>query len=84
AFDLNAFESARDPTHTRTLADVDLRNLFESNGLVLRRAEYERESRELDPYLDLAGCEGEVRENARSLAPGASYRVETGWYLLRR
>ena len=83
AFDLNAFESARDPTHTRTLADVDLRNLFESNGLVLRSAEYERESRELDPYLDLAGCEGEARERAETLAP-SPYVVELGWYLLER
>src|SRR5213075_2570914 len=59
AAELNRFERARDPTHTITLADVDLRGLFESNGLVLLRADYEREARELDPYLDLAGCEGE-------------------------
>jgi ubiquinone/menaquinone biosynthesis C-methylase UbiE len=83
ALDLNRFESARDPTHTRVLADVDLRGLFESNSLVLRTAEFVRETRELDPYLDLAGCEGEARERARALAP-PEYTAEIGWYLLRR
>jgi ubiquinone/menaquinone biosynthesis C-methylase UbiE len=83
AFELNAFERARDPSHTRALADVDLRHLFEANGLVLRRAEYERESRELDPYLDLAGCEGEERNRAETLAP-SPYVAELGWYLLDR
>jgi ubiquinone/menaquinone biosynthesis C-methylase UbiE len=83
AFELNAFERARDPSHTRTLADVDLRHLFESNGLVLVREEYEREERQLDPYLDLAGCEGEERERAQTLAP-SPYVAELGWYLLDR
>jgi ubiquinone/menaquinone biosynthesis C-methylase UbiE len=83
AFELNAFERARDPSHTRTLADVDLRHLFESNGLVLVREDYEREERELDPYLDLAGCQGEERERAQTLAP-SPYVAELGWYLLDR
>jgi len=83
AVELNRFEQARDPTHTRTLADVDLRGLFESNGLVLLRAEYEQETRELDPYLDLAGCEGEARERARALAP-RGYTADLGWYLLEK
>src|SRR5919197_3214924 len=43
ALELDRFERARDPSHTRTLPDIDLRHLFESNGLVLLRAEYERE-----------------------------------------
>lgn len=85
ALDLNRFERARDPTHTRTLPDVDLRHFFEANGLVLRRAEVVRETRELEPYLDLAGCEGEAREQARSLAPGErGYSCEVGWYLLHK
>jgi ubiquinone/menaquinone biosynthesis C-methylase UbiE len=83
AFELNAFERTRDPSHTRTLADVDLRHLFEANGLVLTRVKYETESRELDPYLDLAGCEGEERQRAETLAP-SPYVVELGWYLLDR
>ena len=83
AAELNRFERARDPSHSRALADVDLRGLFESNGLVLIRAEYEREPRELDAYLDLAGCEGEARERAQTLAlPG--YTAELGWYLLEK
>jgi ubiquinone/menaquinone biosynthesis C-methylase UbiE len=83
AFELNRFERARDPSHTRALADIDLRHLFESNGLVLIRAEYEREPRDLDAYLDLAGCEGEAREQAETLAP-PNYTADLGWYLLEK
>jgi ubiquinone/menaquinone biosynthesis C-methylase UbiE len=83
ALELNRFESARDPTHTRALADVDFRHLFEANGLVLQRAEVQREPRDVEPYLDLAGCEGEARERARALAP-PGYTADVGWYLLRR
>jgi ubiquinone/menaquinone biosynthesis C-methylase UbiE len=83
AAELNRFERARDPSHSRALADVDLRGLFESNGLVLIRAEYEREPRDLDAYLDLAGCEGEARERAETLAP-PGYTAELGWYLLEK
>ena len=83
ALELNRFERARDPSHTRVLADVDLRGLFDSNGLVLLRAETLGEERDLDAYLDLAACEGEPRERAKALAP-RGYRAEIGWYLLRR
>lgn len=83
AVELNRFEQARDPSHTRTLADVDFRQLFEANGLVLLKAQFVREQRELDPYLDLAGCVGEAREQAKALAP-PGYAAELGWYLLRR
>jgi ubiquinone/menaquinone biosynthesis C-methylase UbiE len=83
AAELNTFERARDPSHARALADIDLRHLFEANELVLLRAEYEREPRDLGPYLDLAGCEGEARERAESLAP-PNYTAELGWYLLEK
>jgi hypothetical protein len=65
------------------LADVDLRQLFEANNLVLVKTKFVREPRELEPYLDLAGCEGAAREQARALAP-PEYEAELGWYLLRR
>jgi ubiquinone/menaquinone biosynthesis C-methylase UbiE len=83
AQELNRFERARDPSHTRALADVDLRGVFESNNLVLLRAEYEREPRDLDAYLDLAGCEGEAREQATGLVP-PGYTADLGWYLLEK
>jgi len=83
ALELNRFEQARDPTHTRVLADVDLRVLFESNNLVLLRSERVPEERELGPYLDLAACEGEERARAEALAP-ARFTVEIGWYLLKK
>ena len=83
ALELNRFERARDPSHTRALADVDLRQLFEANSLVLLKARFVREPRELEPYLDLAGCEGEAREEAKALAP-RDYAAEVGWYLVRR
>jgi SAM-dependent methyltransferase len=81
ALELNRFERARDGSTTRILADVDLRGLFDSNGLVLQHAEFDHEPREIESYLDLAGCEGEARERALALAP-AGYTAELGWYLL--
>jgi ubiquinone/menaquinone biosynthesis C-methylase UbiE len=85
ALDLNRFERARDPSHERTLADGDFRHLFEANDLRLLRSEFQEERRELERYLDLAGCEGDARNHARGLAPrGDSYAVTIGWYLLAR
>jgi ubiquinone/menaquinone biosynthesis C-methylase UbiE len=83
ALELNRFERTRDPSHARALADIDLRHLFEANGLVLLRAQYEREPRDLDAYLDLAGCEGGERERAAALAP-PGYTADLGWYLLEK
>src|SRR5439155_14758575 len=68
AIELNRFERARDPSTTRVLADVDLRGLFDANNLVLLRSSVVRESRDLERYLDLAGCHGEDRERALALA----------------
>jgi SAM-dependent methyltransferase len=86
ALELDRFERARDPSHTRALPDIDLRQLFEANDLVLLRAQFQTHRRELDYYLDLAGCEGEARERARQLSPGGpeAYVAESGWYLLRK
>jgi ubiquinone/menaquinone biosynthesis C-methylase UbiE len=83
ALDLTRFERARDPQTTRVLADTDLRGLFDANGLSLRRQQVVREPRELEGYLDLAGCEGAARERARSLVP-PGYETVTGWYVLER
>lgn len=81
AFELNRFERARDASTTRVLSDGDLRALFDANGLVVHRDFVVREPRELEAYLDLAGCEGYEREHARSLAP-AGYESVSGWYVL--
>jgi ubiquinone/menaquinone biosynthesis C-methylase UbiE len=83
AIELNRFEHARDPSTTRILADVDLRSLFEANGLVLRHSESVRETRDLERYLDLAGCSSEERERARTLAP-RDRSAEYGWYVLHK
>jgi ubiquinone/menaquinone biosynthesis C-methylase UbiE len=83
ALELNRFERARDPTHARTLSDADQRALFDANNLIVRRADFDNQRRELEPYLDLAGCEGEARDRARALAGGGdSYTATVGWYLL--
>jgi ubiquinone/menaquinone biosynthesis C-methylase UbiE len=83
AVELSRFEHARDPSTTRILADTDLRGLFDSNGLVLRRQQIDREPRELEAYLDLAGCEGDARSLARALGPpGSEAGVE--WYVISR
>ena len=79
AIELNRFERARDPSTTRILADVDLRGLFDANGLVLRHAEIVREERNLDRCCDSAGCQGAEREQAP--APHDT-SVEIGWYVL--
>jgi ubiquinone/menaquinone biosynthesis C-methylase UbiE len=83
AVELNRFERARDPSTARVLADVDLRGLFEANGLVLLRSEREVVHSDLDSYLELAGCVGDAREQARALAP-PGYHGEYGWYLLTK
>jgi ubiquinone/menaquinone biosynthesis C-methylase UbiE len=83
AIELNAFERARDPSTTRILADVDLRGLFDGNNLVLRHAEIVREQRDLERYLNLAGCHGEEREQARTIAPPDT-SAEYGWYVLHK
>ena len=86
ALELDRFERARDPSHARTLPDVDFRHLFEANELVLLRARFQKHVRPLDSYLDLAGCEGDARERAAALSPGGleSYTAETAWYLLEK
>jgi ubiquinone/menaquinone biosynthesis C-methylase UbiE len=86
ALELDRFERARDPSHTRTLPDIDFRQLFEANGLVLLQARVQSHRRELDYYLGLAGCEGEARERVRALSPGGpeAYVAESAWYLLKK
>jgi ubiquinone/menaquinone biosynthesis C-methylase UbiE len=86
ALELDRFERARDPSHTRTLPDIDFRHLFEANGLVLVQAQYQTHRRELEYYLPLAGCEGGAADRARALSPGGpdAYVAESAWYLLRK
>jgi len=83
AVELNQFERARDPSTTRILADADMRGLFDANGLRLVRDRFDREPRELEAYLDLAGCSGAARDEARSLVP-RGYEALVGWYVLAR
>jgi ubiquinone/menaquinone biosynthesis C-methylase UbiE len=86
ALELDRFERARDPSHTRTLPDIDLRHLFEANGLVLVKSRVRHERRPLDAYLDLAGCTGDKREQVRAMSPGGPdhYVAEAAWYVLRK
>jgi ubiquinone/menaquinone biosynthesis C-methylase UbiE len=83
ALELNRFERARDSSTTRVLSDQDLRALLDTNSLVLRQQQVDHERRDLDAYLDLAGCEGEARDRARALAP-SGYEAVYGWYVLTR
>jgi ubiquinone/menaquinone biosynthesis C-methylase UbiE len=80
---MDRFERARTPDHERFLSDHDLRLLFDANGLRLVRERRVAERRALEPFLDLAGCEGEAREQARALAPSDPFTAEIAWYLLR-
>jgi SAM-dependent methyltransferase len=83
ALELNRFEQARDPSTTRVLSEPDLRGMFDMNDLRLRREVIVTESREIDDYLALAGCEGAERDHARNLAP-TGYAAVVGWYVLSR
>jgi ubiquinone/menaquinone biosynthesis C-methylase UbiE len=83
---LHEFETMRDPSHARLLADAELRELFAASGLLLVRERRDEEGRDLADYLDLAGCEGERRISAERRA-ATDPRVSTarvGWYLLGR
>jgi ubiquinone/menaquinone biosynthesis C-methylase UbiE len=80
AIELDRFERARDPSHTRLLSDIDVRSSLDANGLVLLGSRTDEESRDLDSYLDLAGCEGDAREAVSSVAP-AQIVATIGWYL---
>lgn len=86
ALALDRFERARDPGHTRLLPEIDLRQLFEANELVLVRDRHDDERRPLDAYLDLASCGGDERARAIALAPEGpgTYTARFGWYLLQR
>ena len=81
---LHEFETARDSSHRRLLADGELQELYAANGLELAREHLEEEQRDLERYLDLAGCAGERRARAEALA-ASDARVlvaSAGWYLL--
>jgi len=84
--ELDRFERARDPSHTRTLSDADFRGGFDSNGPVLEHSESRLHRRPLEYYLDLAGCAGEAREQTLRLAPSGreAYSVDIAWYVLRK
>ncbi len=84
AREIDLFERARDPSHTRLLPDGDIRSLLEANDLVVTRNEVTRERRDLERYLDLAAVSGEARAQAERLAPGPVYEVAVGWYVARK
>jgi len=86
AFELDRFERRRDPSHHRTLADGDFRDLFAANTLVLIRGEHFTHRRELDYYLGLAGCTGDDAERVKDISPGDRdhYLAESAWYLCEK
>jgi SAM-dependent methyltransferase len=83
-FELDRFERARDPSHTRLLPDGDIRALLEANDLVVLGNEVRRERRDVEHYLALAGVPEEERGRLRHMAPAPVYEVEVGWYVARK
>jgi len=83
ALELDRFERARDPSHTRLLPDADIRGYLDANDLVVVANEMVKERRDMERYLDVAGLEGEDRERVARMAP-AVYEVEMGWYVARK
>ncbi len=84
AAELDRFERARDPSHTRLLPDQDIRGFLDANDLDVLTNEVTLETRDLERYLDLVGLEGEERNRVGGMAPGAMYDVEIGWYVARK
>ena len=80
SLELDRFEQARDPSHTRLLPDADIRGYLDANDLVVRSNDVVMERRDMSTYLDLVGLEGEERERVARMAP-AVYEVEIGWYV---
>jgi SAM-dependent methyltransferase len=83
SLEVDRFERARDPSHTRLLPDADIRGFLDANDLVVTANEVLREVRDMACYLDIAGLEGEERERVARMAP-AHYEVEIGWYVARK
>jgi ubiquinone/menaquinone biosynthesis C-methylase UbiE len=83
SLELDRFERARDPSHTRLLPDADIRGYLDANDLVVVANEIVKERRDRERYLDVAGLEGEARERVARMAP-AVYEVEIGWYVARK
>ena len=83
SLELDRFERARDPSHTRLLPDADVRGYLDANDLVVTTNEIVREHRDRERYLDVAGLEGEARERVARMAP-PNYEVEVGWYVARK
>jgi ubiquinone/menaquinone biosynthesis C-methylase UbiE len=80
---LNEFEQARDASTWRLLPERELRELLAQAGLTVEREEIVREARDLEAYLDLAGCEGAERARVARLAP-PGYAATLGWFVLLR
>jgi SAM-dependent methyltransferase len=83
SLELDRFERARDPSHTRLLPDADIRGFLDANDLVVTANEIVREVRDRERYLDVVGLAGEERERVARMAP-AVYEVEVGWYVARK
>jgi hypothetical protein len=68
------------------LPEFELQRLFEANELTLLRSRRDEERRNLDAYLDVAGCDGSERDRVLALAPEGRhfYTAFLGWYLLER
>jgi ubiquinone/menaquinone biosynthesis C-methylase UbiE len=80
SLELDRFERARDPTHTRLLPDADIRGYLDANDLTVVANRIVSEHRDMETYLDLVDLESEARERVARMAP-ASYDVELGWYV---
>jgi ubiquinone/menaquinone biosynthesis C-methylase UbiE len=83
SLEIDRFERARDPSHTRLLPDADIRGYLDANDLVVSANDVVREHRDMDAYLDIVGLQGEERDRVARMAP-AGYAVEVGWYVAHK
>ena len=83
AFELNRFERARDPSTTRVLVGGRPARAVRRERPRAAPRDIVHEPRDLEAYLDLAGCEGFERERAAAWRRRATRRV-LGWFVLAR
>jgi hypothetical protein len=80
AVELDRFERARDPSHTRLLPDVDIRSLLEANGLVVNGHSSSRRSATSTSTSTSPGSRASRASARAALAPKRQDAV-VGWYL---
>ena len=69
SLELDRFERARDPSHTRLLPDADIRGFLDANDLVVTTNEIVRERRDMSATSTSSGSRARSGERVARMAP---------------